>query len=500
MRRRPTISRPRHPPDIASAARAGPPYYARSCITIGSHVSEPLHSPPGRSVAPAAMPHVTYEGDGALEDRRAASGFARTWAASTFEAFSFPAYRVVWLGSIIAFLAFNMSWTAQSVVAYDLTGSNRAVGTVMFGQGIAMFVLNPFGGAIADRFSKRFLILFAQSVIGAVMLTLAILLVFDKVNILILSISALTVGSMFSFLGPTRTALLGDIVSEERIGNAMALLQVGGNFTRIGGPFVAGSLLAWPLFGSTGTYFVIASMFILVIFALSKIPPTPPGPPRTTSVFEDVRLGLSYIRDNRRLLHTVLSFHAVTVVGLSYFVLMPGFAKDVLDAGTAGLGVLLGVAAAGGFVGSLFVASLADSPRAPRLLRSSSLVAGVALVLTGLAPSFPLAILTMIFVAGGISAFQTLNNVIALRRTDPVLYGRVISLVFIAWGMINLISLPVGYLADVFGERVVLAGAGVTLCSIVLLFALWERRLGPEPPDFSFVPASRPSTGSVELG
>src|SRR3954451_10100302 len=70
---------------------------------------------------------------------------------STFAAFQMPVYRTIWLGTILSFVAFNMGGPAQGVVAFDLTGSNSAVGLVTFGQGLAMFFLNPFSGAIADR-------------------------------------------------------------------------------------------------------------------------------------------------------------------------------------------------------------------------------------------------------------------------------------------------------------------------------------------------------------
>jgi MFS family permease len=405
-------------------------------------------------------------------------GPARTWAANTFDAFSVPTYRVIWLGTILAFVAFNMAMTAQGVVAYDLTGSNRAVGSVVFGQGVAMLILNPFGGAIADRFSKRLLILIAQVVIGSVMLATAILIATDNISILFLAAGAFIVGSMFSFLGPTRMSLLGEIVTGERIGNAMALIQVGGNFARIGGPFVAGALLAWSVVGSAGTYFLIASIFILVIATLYGIPDSPPRANRNqTNVLQDVRSGFRYLASQPRLLHSVVSFHLVTILGLSYIVLMPGFAKDVLDAGTAGLGILFGVAAAGGFIMSVIVASLADSRRAPALLTVSSFALGIGLILTSLAPTFGVAIVVMIFVGASSSAFQTLNNAIALKRSSQEYLGRVTGLMFLAWGLMSLTGLPVGFLADLAGERAMFAALGIALCCAVLALALWERRL-----------------------
>ena len=401
------------------------------------------------------------------------------WVASTFDALQFPVYRVLWLGSVLAFLAFNMASTAQSVVAFDLTGSNRAVGSVMFGQGLAMCLLNPFGGAVADRFSKRFLILLSQFVIGGVMLATAVLIAIDAITILILAAFAFTCGMMFSFLGPTRTALLGEVVPPSRIGNGMALLQVGNNFARISGPFLAGSLLAWSLVGATGTYVVVAGAFIFVLVTLSRIPETPRDRSRQTkSVLSDVAVGFRYIKSRPRLLHTVLNFHVVMILAMGNFVLMPAFAKEVLDAGTEGLGVLLGVAAAGGFVMSLLVASLADSRRAPLLLTLSALMAGLGLVFTALAPTFLIAVATMAFATGGTSAFQTLNNSIALRLTEQEYHGRVMGLVFAAWGLINLSSLPIGYIADLVGEREVLGGCGGLLCLAALLLPFWRSRLG----------------------
>jgi MFS family permease len=417
---------------------------------------------------------ITTERDAPLTTEEATA--ARGWRASTFEAFRFADYRRIWIGSFIAFLAVNMSSTAQGVVAYDLTGNNSAVGSVMLGQGIAMMVLNPFGGAISDRFPKRVLILLAQFVIGGVALVTAVLLSTGSISILFLALGSFVMGSMFAVLGPARTALAGEIVSSERIGNAMALMQVGNNFGRIAGPFMAGALLV--LAGAAGTYYIVAAMFIFVVAAYYNIPRGAPADQASRrSVVEDIRLGVRHVFANPRLLHAIVSFYLLTVLGMSNIVLMPGFAKDTLDAGTEGLGILLGAAAAGGFVASLLVASLADSSRSAVILTAASACTGVGLILTGIAPSLPLAILTMILVSSGASIFQTLNNSAALRITDPVFFGRIVSLMMVAWGLNNLVTLPVGVLGDLAGERVALASLGAALLAVTALLALWERSL-----------------------
>jgi MFS family permease len=414
----------------------------------------------------------------ALSGRQAsAAGSARGWANTTLAAFSLPIYRILWLGSFLGFLAFNMSGVAQSVIAYDLTGNNRAVGIVMFGQGVAMLLLNPFGGAIADRFNKLLLIIATQTLIGSVFLATALLLLTDQISIAWLAAGSFVSGAMFAILGPSRTALLADVVSPQRIGNGIALLQVGGNVGRICAPFLAGALLSISFLGDAGTYFFIAAMFVFVLLAMSRIPASPPRGKRENSVLADARQGLSYVRGRPLLTHSLLGYYAVTALGYSFWVVMPGFIKDELHSSTATLGAVLGITACGGLVGSITVASLADSKRAPTYLKLSSALAGVALLLVGFAPSIVFVFLILAFMGAGISAFQTLNNSVALRMTDPAFYGRVMGLMQIAWGLISVASLPTGFMADAVGERAVLSGAGTLMLGVLVWLALWERRI-----------------------
>ena len=137
---------------------------------------------------------------------------------------------------------------------------------------------------------------------------------------------------------------------------------------------------------------------------------------------------------------------------------------------------------------SLVVASLADSRHAQSLIFASSVAAGVGLILTGLAPSLPVAIVTMIVASGGSSLFQTLNNSVTMRRAEPEFYGRLASLMMIAWGLTNLISLPIGVLGDAIGERAALSSLGVALSVVTMLSALWARRIdATAAPDLPLV-------------
>lgn len=420
--------------------------------------------------------------DSAVQHRSMAPTLAADRGA-VFDAFRLPIYRTVWAGTMLAFLAYQMWSPVQGVVAFDLTGDNRAVGFVIFGQGLAMFLLNPFSGAIADRVSKKILIVLCQAIAFATMVASGVLVTLDLMSVPILAAGAFTVGIMFAFNGPARNALLGDLVPGDRLGSAVAMVQVGANFSRTAAPFLAGALLAWQAVGAAGAYFFMATVMGIVILTYLKIPETPMRSNRhETSILEDVRIGWRFVCESPRLLQSIMSFQAVAILGFSYIVLIPGYSKSVMDAGNAGVGILLGAAAAGGIVTSLVAAGAAGSRHANSLLHGAALLLGLALIGTGLAPSFPLAVLAMVFVGGGSSAFQTLNNVIALRHATPEFYGRVMGFMFVAWGSTNLVGLPVGYLADVIGERTVIAGLGGLLCLSTAFFALWSRKLEAYPP------------------
>lgn len=420
---------------------------------------------PGATAPEAASSPVSVEGT---------AGFV-----SAFDALRLPVYRTIWLGTIVSFFAFNTWGPAQGVVAFDLTGNNGAVGVVVFGQGLAQTFLNPISGALADRLSKRNLVLACQAIAFTTMLTVGILIRTGHINIVALGCGSFVVGSMYAFNGPSRNALIGEVMPRERLGNAIALIQVGGNFSRAAAPFVAGLLLAWTPVGAAGTYFFMASVMLMVILTMSKIPPTPPRLDAVkTSLFEDIRVGFRYVTGHARLLHSVVSFWLIVALGFSNFVLMPGFSKQVLGAGTTGVGMLLGASAAGGIVTSLVVASMANSPNVPKLVTASSSFLGIALIATGFAPTLLTAIAAMALVGAGSAAFQCLINVIGLRRSEPEFYGRVMAMMFVAWGLQALSGLPIGFAADAFGERTVLIGLGVLVLVATLLLAVWDWDIG----------------------
>lgn len=196
------------------------------------------------------------------------------WFARSFDALTIPQFRILWFGTLFAFLSFMMSWTVQSVVAFDLEGTNKAVGLVALGSGVSMLIVGPFGGVLADRFSKRLLLLLGQSMVGLSFLVLGVLVVTGGITLLWLVLATFVMGIAFSFTGPTRQAYVGDLVPREKLVNAVALSQLPLTIGRVTGPFAAGALLSVGFIGSGGTYLVMAAMFLIVLATLAQLPPS----------------------------------------------------------------------------------------------------------------------------------------------------------------------------------------------------------------------------------
>ena len=407
------------------------------------------------------------------------------WLQQTFAALVSRDFQILWLGTLISFLAFFTSTVVNSVVAFELSGTNRAVGLVIFAQGVAMFLFGPIGGAFADRLPKRRVIAVGQAVTAAVFVATALLVAAEAIHVAHLAAGTFVLGLCFAFMGPARQAFVVDIVSADRRGNAMALSQIANNASRVLGPALAGVLLAWDAAGAAGAYAVMAGLYLLAAASLLLLPRSRGRAGISTHVFTDVGAGLRYVRDQPRLRILMLLFVGVVMTGFPYVTVMPGLVENQLGGEAEAISLLMGVSAVGGLLTSVLVARFADSPRAPAIYSWLGLgFAGSLLLLAG-APSYPAAALASLAIGAANGGFQTLASAVMIHETRPEYMGRVMSLTMLAFAGFGLMSLPIGLLADAVGERVTLVtmGAAVGACVMASWWALARVRdpavLGP---------------------
>jgi len=177
---------------------------------------------------------------------------------STFYAMGSPAYRALWLNASLMLTALHLGFTTHNVVAYDLTGKNSSVGIISFGIGFALLAATPFAGAVADRMSKRLLLLLTQSLILIMALLLSALLLTDSLTIELMVPAVVLFGIGVAFFWPAITACMGEMVEPDRQANGAALFQIALNLTRSFAPFAGAGLVAWEVTGFTGAYIAVA--------------------------------------------------------------------------------------------------------------------------------------------------------------------------------------------------------------------------------------------------
>jgi len=391
-------------------------------------------------------------------------------------------FRLLFLGTSLAQLAFGMMQVVQGVVAFELTGKNSAVGFVSLGTGISMLTLGPVGGTLSDRLSKRRLLLFTQAIIGLMFGLVAGLILSDTITILILAGCTLVMGSMFAIMGPTRQAWIGDLLEGPDLTSGIALQQLMMNATRIVGPLLAGVFIATDPIGSGGTYVIMAAIFVLVVVVLALMAPAPPRPrAAVTSVSADIVAGFNYIRSTPEVRLLALIFIGIVLSGFSYQTLMPGYIENALGRPASQLGIIFGTTATGGIATTLFLA--ARRPAEPaRMMFIFGACLALSLLLLSVSPGFFAALAIAGLVGASSSGFQMLNNINLMERTEPEYFGRVMAVTMMAFGVNSIVAYPIGQTADHLGERVTMGALAALCLFIVTLGALAFRTMSRNAP------------------
>ena len=369
----------------------------------------------------------------------------------------------------------QMQVIARGYLAYDLTGKNSALGGVMLAFGLPQLFLGLWGGVLADRLPKRNLLVVCQVVIAVNSAWLATMIELGLVEYWMLIVAGVVQGAGFAFIGPARQAFISDLVGKDAVGNAVVLQQLSMNSTRVIGPSIAGAMIAIPLIGVAGVYYVTTAGFVLATVTMLRLPS---GNPRRTdrpSPLADMIEGLRYVKSRPSILLLILTSFSVVMIGFPYQSFLPSISKDVYHVGAGGLGTLSSVGAIGAVVSTIGVATWASHRRAWAAQPLLALAFGVAIIAFGFASNLLLGLVMMVFVGGLASAFQSLNNSLTMSYTDPDFHGRVQSISMLSWSLFGLVALPIGILADHIGIRETLMLQGGVVLLLVLSLQLMGR-------------------------
>ena len=381
-------------------------------------------------------------------------------------------YRLYWLGQLSSVLAQNMEGVAQGWLVLELTNSPLLLGLTGLTFAAPTIALTLLGGVIADRADRRRIMILSQSVSALNFVLLATLIVFEWIALWHVMTLAFVSGCVRAFDRPSRMALLPQMVPKEDIANAVAVGGTIWQLNRLVGPALAGMLIYLIGIGPT-YYFCFGASLIAVILWLGIRLATQSTAPSTGGVMQHMAEGLNFIRKNEIYFIFIAMIFFNSAFGMSYLILMPVFARNVLDVGSQGFGFLQSSGGAGALVGVLAVAWFSHSRGKGRQSLFGATVFGILLILFALSKSDALS-LVVAFGLGTASQFYmtTISTVLQVNLPNE-LRGRVMGIYGLAWELMPVGGMIAGAIAEYAGAPIAVGFGGFMVAAMALLVAIF---------------------------
>src|SRR5947208_2416406 len=399
-----------------------------------------------------------------------------TWR-HTFRVLRHRNYRLFFWGQLVSLIGTWMQQTAMSWFVYEITNSKFLLGVVSAVGSAPMMLSSVWGGTLADLYPKRSILVGTQSaqMVCAFLLATGAWLGFATPSFIII-VAALN-GLAMGFDMPARQAFTVEMTNREDLLNAISLNSSIVNGARIIGPSVAGLLIG--ALGVAMCFFLNGVTFIAVIAGLLMMRlPRFERSAHAVSAGEHAWNGIVYSIKHQRVRTILLLFLAVGVFGWSYTVLMPAFARDVLNRGANGYGILMSASGTGAFIGALVVATYGHLFTPRRLALGGVWLFSIALFAFSLSRNFYLSLVFLLFAGFGMLLFFSSSNTVLQTIVPDEMRGRVMGVWSLVFGaMIPLGSLEAGAVAHWLGTPFALA-LGAIICALsalVTLFAIRRR-------------------------
>jgi MFS family permease len=380
-----------------------------------------------------------------------------------FPALRYPNYRRWFVGQIVSLLGTWMQTTAQAFLVFELTHSARFLGYVAFAAGVPSWLLMLYGGVVADRISKRTLLICTQTAMLLLAFGLAAITLSGLARPWHILLFAFLLGTANAFDAPARQAFAAELVDREDLTNAIALNSAMFNAAAAVGPAVAG--LTYAAFGPGWCFVINGISFVAVIAALFslKIPAKIPVPSGRSPTAE-LREGLAYVAAQPVILTLMLLVGAVTLFGFSFSTLAPAWAVHILHGDARTNGWLQSARGGGALVSALLLASAGRFRGKGRVLTVGSFLFPALLCAFALTRTLALSLLAL--AAAGAAALLVLNLANALVQTlvrDDV-RGRVMSIYSLTFlGSMPIGGMLMGVLAEHLGEPLAIGGGAAAL-------------------------------------
>jgi MFS family permease len=399
-------------------------------------------------------------------------------ASRTFGSLQTRNYRLFAAGQVVSNTGSWMQRVAQDWLVLELThNSGTALGITTGLQFLPMLLFSLWGGVIADRYSKRGILMVTQSAMGGLALILGILALTGSVQIWHVYVLAFLLGMVTVVDNPTRQAFAVEMVGRNGMANAIALNSAVFNLARIAGPAAAGLVIS--ALGTPAAFLVNAASYGAVLIGLGLMRPEELHVSQQVQRARgQLREAISYVRSRPDLSIPLILIFFVATFGMNFQVTTALMSRTVYHTGAGAFGIASAMFALGALGGALLAAR--RSRPTLRLLLVTSMAFSLLEILTGMMPGYLSFLVALVPTGLALLTFTTAANSRTQLNTAPDLRGRVMGLYMLVFlGGAPLGSPLVGWVAETFGARMsVIAGGVISAAATLVLGSVLARRRG----------------------
>lgn len=382
------------------------------------------------------------------------------------------------LGSSPLSLGAWMQLVALGYLTLRVTGSPAAVGLVGAADGIPAIALSLPAGAVADRLSRRRILIATTTALSLTALLLALAAALHRVDLLVLVGAAICFGAADAFDQPTRQALVADLVPASGLVGAAALTSSVGSVSRIVGPAVAGLLLGF--WGAASCFLAMGVSGVPFLWVLGRGGWTDLRQPvgKRLRPLAQMLQGLRFAGQHPSVRAVLVASVVLGLLGIGYMPFLPVFAREQLHGGGQVLGLMYSLGGIGALAGGLFISVMSRRLRPRLMLAAAAPVYAASLFGLTRAPDLLLAAPCLIGISLGFVAANTAMLATLQAGAPGHLRGRVLALYTLAFSGAG----PLGTLIYAGLSRVIplfqAIGVGALLVGLALLWAAGQLRPG----------------------
>lgn len=374
------------------------------------------------------------------------------------EALNYRDFRLLWYGQVFTSMATWMDSIARGWLIYELTNSSFQLGLVRGVQAIPTLLLSPIAGSAADLYSRKTQILIAQIVDGLLYAWVAVMIITGDIQPWHVYVTSLGLATVQAFQLPSRSSMVSDSVPPNCLTNAMGLNAVVFNSARSAGPALAGVLIAF--YGTAGSYSVQALFYLLatVWTIMLRAEQRTSGTGRAhaahgESFGQNILEGWKFSWKNYEVRVGLLVVSIAMFLLIPFTTLLPVFARDILQVGARGQGILLTCMGIGALFSSVLVAFVGDRmPRGLFMIGGVGLY-GILLVIFAASSSFGLSMALMFMIGLCHVTSHALIQIVIQSYSPSEFRGRTMAIFHMTQVILVIGAMFVGGLASLIGAR-----------------------------------------------